>query len=301
MKQIIKVGTRKSPLAIAQTNIVIDEIKKINKDITFEIIRMDTQGDKILNKPLIEFGGKGVFVSEFETALIKKEIDIAVHSAKDMPMNLPKELAIIGVPKREDPRDILVTLRGKNITEGEPFVVGTSSLRRQLQISELYPLVECKNLRGNINTRLRKLEVGEYDAIILAAAGLHRLGLKDLEVFDYKYLSVEEMIPAGGQGILAVEGRKEDPLVEIMSEINDGEAVTCLKTEREVLRLLNAGCQAPIGVFSAIERDRIQVNIMYEHHGILYKLQESSKINDYLGLAGRLVERLMIKIEQKER
>ena len=296
MKQTIKVGSRKSPLAMAQTNLVIKAIQNKYPDATFDVIPIETLGDRILNKPLIEFGGKGVFVSEFETALLNKDIDIAVHSAKDMPMTLAEGLDIVGVPKREDPRDVLITRKGFNLEKKRPLLIGTSSLRRQLQISDIYE-VESKSLRGNINTRLKK---GEYDGIILAAAGLNRLDVKEEENYEFRYLSIDEMIPAGGQGILAVEGRIEDPLLEVIQVINDKQAQRCLETERKVLKLLNAGCQEPIGVYSCMDDNEfLQLWIMYEHQGKLYKLKDRASRKDNLAFAENMVERLLKQIEQR--
>ena len=178
---VIRIGTRKSDLAVIQTKLVADAIEKASPDVRTELVLRQTMGDKILGKPLLEFGGKGVFVSEFEEGLAKGEIDLAVHSAKDMPMDLAEGLAIVAVPEREDPRDVLVTVAGRELSGKKEIVIGTSSPRRQVQIEAIGPklwpgaAVRCEMLRGNVNTRLRKLEEGGYDGILLAAAGLKRL------------------------------------------------------------------------------------------------------------------------------
>lgn len=255
----IRIGTRKSDLAVIQTKLVAAALEKEWPELKTELVLRQTMGDKILGKPLLEFGGKGVFVSEFEQGLAEGEIDLAVHSAKDMPMELGEGMAIIAVPRREDPRDVLVTLAAADLSGKKEIVIGTSSPRRQVQIEALgetfWPgaSVSCRMLRGNVNTRLRKLEEGGYDGILLAAAGLKRLGFLDgsLSQFRFQYLDCEEFIPAGGQGILAVEGRSGDEeAIRLCSPMEDQEARLCLITERKVLRLLNAGCHEPIGVYA---------------------------------------------------
>lgn len=290
MKKTIKVGTRKSRLAMVQTNIIIEKIKQVAPELNFEIIPISTVGDEILNKPLIEFGGKGVFVDVFETALLNGTIDLAVHSAKDMTMQLPKGLGIIGIPEREDPRDVLVTFSKKPNSE-QRCIIGTSSLRRQFQIQAFYN-AECRSLRGNVPTRLDKLKAGEYDGIILAAAGLRRLNLDCSEEFHYRYFTTEEFVPAAGQGILAVEGRLEDELTVIVNQINDINTAICLKTERKVLELMNAGCHEAIGVFSYIKKDKIYMNAVYKKKDNVLKVQENAPTEDYLSLAAGVADKL---------
>ena len=208
MSEIIRIGTRKSALALIQTHLIADELKRAWPDIEVELVTKETLGDKILDKPLQEFGGKGVFVSEFEQAMKEGTIDLAVHSAKDLPMDLGKGLAIAAVSGRGDPR------KGAP-RDRQHIVIGTSSPRRQLEAAEyrgqLWPgagSLTCATLRGNVHTRLRKLEQGLYDGIILAAAGLERLDLMENPSYDYKYLDPQVFIPAGGQGIMAVEARE---------------------------------------------------------------------------------------------
>ena len=179
MKNIIKIGTRKSKLALIQTDIVKDKIKQAFPELEVEIVKIDTKGDQILDKSLTSFGGKGVFTAELEAELLSGEIDIAVHSAKDMPMDFPEGLGIGAVLDRADVRDTFVTTTGKTLEELEPgSIVGTSSLRRELLIKEINPYVTIKLLRGNVQTRLNKLRDGQYDGIILAAAGIERLGYR---------------------------------------------------------------------------------------------------------------------------
>lgn len=226
---------------------------------------------------MLDFGGKGVFVTEFEEALIKGEIDFAVHSAKDLPMELGVGLGIVAVPKREDPRDVLVTVAGRDLHEKDQMVIGTSSLRRRLQIEELgktmWPqkTVRCEDIRGNVETRLLKLDEGLYDGIILAAAGLKRLHMVcppegELgERFEtdgnhcFQYFDCGSFIPAGGQGILAVEGRLHDGLSRIAAGIQDEETRVCLNLERKILKRLDAGCHEPIGIYSRPVKGGIEV------------------------------------------
>lgn len=300
MKNIIRIGTRKSKLAMKQTDIVIELIKKANPEaaIEFEVVPMTTIGDEILNKPLIEFGGKGAFVSEIEKALQNGVIDLAVHSAKDMPMELAQGLAIIGVPRREDPRDVLISLKTRALSQHqkqEQYSIGTSSLRRQMQIGRLYPAT-CNHLRGNVNTRLEKLKNGEYDGIILAAAGIKRLDLDHDVDLTYQYFSCEDVIPAAGQGILAVEGRIGAASYEMVSKINHPETVICLELERMVLRLLGAGCNEPVGVYSYIENQMIYLTIMYgyQEESHLKQVTGNAAVSDYKKLAQELVGKLGI-------
>lgn len=275
---------------MVQTNIIIEMLKQTDPEMKFEIIPISTVGDEVLDKPLIQFGGKGVFVDAFEEALLEGKIDLAVHSAKDMTMQLPKGLGIIGIPKREDPRDVLITA-GQKLDPGKKSVIGTSSLRRQFQIEQFYP-AECKSLRGNVPTRLEKLKKGEYDAIILAAAGLNRLGLKENEQFHYQYFTTEEFVPAAGQGILAVEGRLDDELAGIVGRINDNNTAICLETERGILELLNSGCHEAIGVFSYIIGNMIYINAVYNRGDELLKVKDFAVTEEYVKLAESIADRL---------
>jgi hydroxymethylbilane synthase len=290
LKRIIRIGSRKSRLALVQTNIVIDRIKEYAPELEFEIIPISTVGDEILDKPLTQFGGKGIFVDAFEEALQNHRIDLAVHSAKDMTMQLPEGLGIIGIPKREDPRDVLIT-RDEEPDPDKRLVIGTSSLRRQFQI-EQFCNCECKSLRGNVPTRLDKLRNGEYDAIILAAAGLKRLGLLEEEKLRYRFFSTEEFVPAAGQGILGIEGRKDDEIADIVSHINDREAVICLKTERRVLELLDAGCHEAIGVYSYVLHNILYINAIYQKGTQLLRVREQAPAEDYLMAAARVADQL---------
>lgn len=293
----IRIGTRVSELAMTQTHLVMAALKEKVPEVLFEVVPLQTLGDKILDKPLLSFGGKGVFVSEFEEGLLSGTIDLAVHSAKDMPMALPEGLDIVGVPKREDPRDVLITMKGTTLRE--EAIIGTSSLRRQYQIKALKKVV-CKDLRGNVNTRLRKLEEGQYDGIILAAAGLKRLGLHEETKYTYQYFDCESFVPAGGQGIIAVEGRKDDPISKLISEINDEESVISLNIERDVLQGLNAGCHEPIGVYSFIKEGQFYLTLLKGEEGHIEKVQGAIPINQAKQLASHLVQELKAKCFPQE-
>lgn len=257
----IKIGTRKSKLALAQTKMVADRISKVFPETEIQIINISTTGDKILNKPLAAIGGKGVFVSEIESALINGEIDIAVHSAKDLPLCLAGGLEISGVLKRGNYRDVLVTKSGVSIDNQSDFAVGTGSLRRRLNFKKLYPNATFKDIRGNVDTRLKKLENGEYDGIILAAAGLERLGYDSDNRFNLKYFDYNDFLPAPCQGIIAIESRKSDFATPVINKINDINTFYSFETERYILKLLNADCGMPLGVYSFIKDDKITVAI----------------------------------------
>ena len=255
----IRIGTRKSKLAIVQTQMVALKIREEFPDIEIEIVHISTTGDKILDKPLTAIGGKGVFVSEIEKALLNSEIDIAVHSAKDLPVNLAEGLEISGVLKRGNYRDTFVTKRNRKTENNSAFTVGTGSLRRRLNLQKICPDVSFKDIRGNVDTRLNKLENGEYDAIILAAAGLERLGFHKDERFDFKFFDYNEFLPAPCQGIIAIESRQNDFVTPITKQINDEKTFFSFETEKYILKLLNADCGMPLGAYSFIENNKISL------------------------------------------
>ena len=265
MKNVIKIGTRKSKLALIQTDIVKDKIKKAFPEIEVEIVKIDTKGDQILDKSLTSFGGKGVFTAELEAELLSGAVDIAVHSAKDMPMDFPEGLGIGAVLDRADVRDTFVTTTGKKLEELEPgSVVGTSSLRRELLIKEMNPYVTIKLLRGNVQTRLNKLRNGQYDGIILAAAGIERLGYEKEEGIHYQYLDPDVFLPAAGQGILAVESRTEDEeMAEILAAIHSEKAECLLMAERAFLKTIGGSCNAPAAALCREENGEFSMRAMY--------------------------------------
>ena len=271
LKNTVKVGTRGSKLALAQTELVIKALRERFPQVDFQMVTMSTRGDRDTSRALLEFGGKAVFVEEFEEAILKGDIDIAVHSAKDMPMEIMEGLTISGTLPRACPQDVLIYKSGRSFDRNDSFVVGTSSLRRQYQIRDMYPNAVCKNLRGNVGTRIQKLEAGEYDAIILAAAGLERLEIIDgsagcVEVhkdeLTFRYLSTESMLPAACQGIIAIETRTSGEACDMVRAIDDTEVYTQLTCERAVLSRLNAGCHEPIGVYSELSGDHMKLSLM---------------------------------------
>lgn len=281
----IKIGTRKSKLALAQTNMVVNEIKKYFPSINIEVVHFTTKGDKVLNKPLINIGGKGVFVTEIEEALLNKEIDLAVHSAKDLPLKLQDNLTISSVLKRGNYRDTLVTVKGKEIDFSKETVIGTGSNRRKLAFKNLYPNATFKDIRGNVDTRLNKLYNGEYDGIILAMAGLERLDLLSDSRFTFTPFDYKDFVPAPCQGIIAIESRNND-LTEILSKINHKDTFYSFQTERHILNILNADCGMPLGAYSFVENNKINVVYTSDSKEIITK---SDLIENRFNLAESVV------------
>lgn len=281
----IKIGTRKSKLALAQTNMVVNEIKKYFPSINIEVVHFTTKGDKVLNKPLINIGGKGVFVTEIEDALLNKEIDLAVHSAKDLPLKLQDNLTISAVLKRGNYRDTLVTVKGKEIDFSREIIIGTGSNRRKLAFKNLYPNATFKDIRGNVDTRLNKLYNGEYDGIILAMAGLERLDLLSDSRFTFTPFDYNSFVPAPCQGIIAIESRNND-LTEILSKINHQDTFYSFQTERHILNILNADCGMPLGAYSFVENNKINVVYTSDSKEIITK---SDLIENRFNLAESVV------------
>ena len=281
----IKIGTRKSKLALAQTNMVVNEIKNYFPSINIQVVHFTTKGDKVLNKPLINIGGKGVFVTEIEDAIINKEIDLAVHSAKDLPLQLQDNLTISAVLKRGNYRDTLVTVKGKELDFSRETVIGTGSNRRKLAFKNLYPNATFKDIRGNVDTRLNKLYNGEYDGIILAMAGLERLDLLSDSRFTFTPFDYKDFVPAPCQGIIAVESRNND-LTEILSKINHQDTFYAFETERHILNILNADCGMPLGAYSFVENNKINVVYTSDSKEIITK---SDLIENRFSLAESVV------------
>lgn len=279
MNHKVHIGTRNSRLALRQAEIVALDLKEAVPGIEIMVEPRQTAGDRILNRPLLDFGGKGIFVSEFEQGILNGNLDIAVHSAKDLPMILADGLAIVGVPIREDPRDVLVTLAGHPIGHAGNIVVGTSSPRRKMQISiiggKLWPNanIKCEDIRGNIHTRLDKLGKGMYDALILAAAGIKRLGLEDNARYQLRYFDCEEFVPAGGQGILVVEGREDTKASEFCKKISHESTWRCLLLERRILTLLGAGCHEPVGIYAREKGGVMTVTGIIGRNGNIFRVQ----------------------------
>ncbi|MEL0637828.1 MULTISPECIES: hydroxymethylbilane synthase [Marinomonas] len=258
MKEKIVIATRESQLALWQANNVKAQLESLYPEIKVELLGMTTKGDQILDSPLSKIGGKGLFVKELETALLDGRADIAVHSMKDVPMAFPEGLGLAVICEREDPTDAFVSNNFSSIDE-LPLgsVVGTSSLRRSSQLRMKRPDLVVKDLRGNVNTRLRKLDNGEYDAIILATAGLLRL-----EMQDRIKLRIPDSIslPAGGQGAMGIECRSDDlELLTLLEPLQHEETAIRVTAERAINERLNGGCQAPIACFATLDGDQLFV------------------------------------------
>ncbi len=251
-KKLIRIATRESLLALWQADYVATALKSAHPGLEVEIIKMKSKGDKILDVPLAKVGGKGLFTKELEEGLLAGDADIAVHSMKDVPMELPEGLHLPVICPREDPRDAFVSNTYKSFAElPEGAVVGTSSMRRQCQLLAQRPDLEIKFLRGNVQTRLRKLDDGEYDAIILAGAGLKRL---ELEERITELLDITTLLPACGQGAVGIECRVDDDDVNLMlMALNDNKTQARVLAERAMNRRLEGGCQVPIGGYAELD------------------------------------------------
>ena len=256
--QKIKIGTRSSRLALWQAQFVAEELKKFFPALEIELVKVHTTGDKILDAPLAKIGGKGLFTKELEVKMASGEIDLAVHSLKDVPNELPAGFKIAAITRRAQPFDAFVSNKFFSFDALEKnSVVGTSSLRRAAQILSLRPDLQIKNLRGNVETRLKKLDAGEFDAIILAAAGLERLGYSS-RIAEL----LTEIIPAAGQGALAIETRDDEKILRLVKILNDEETFLAAQVEREFLREIGGSCQIPAGVFAKIDGGKINVRAL---------------------------------------
>ena len=254
--QPLRIATRKSPLAMWQAEHVADALRAAHPGLAVEIIGMSTQGDKILDTPLAKIGGKGLFVKELEQRMLDETADIAVHSMKDVPVELPDGLHLAVVLAREDPRDAFVSASYAALADlPEGAKVGTSSLRRQCQLADRRPDLEIIPLRGNVNTRLRKLDDGEYDAIILAAAGLIRLGMGER---IRSFISTGDSLPAIGQGAIGIECRSDDARTNaLLQPLHDVDTADCIAAERAMNQRLEGGCQVPIGGHAELDGDTL--------------------------------------------
>ncbi len=259
----IRIGSRQSRLAVAQTELVAKLIEKEYPEVETEIVTMKTTGDKILTKSLELIGGKGLFVKELEQALREGNIDLAVHSLKDLPMEMPEDLPVLAYTKREDPRDVLVLRRGlMKLPEGPR--IGTCSRRRKMQMGRMYPGIQFTDLRGNVQTRLRKLEEQNLDGTVLAAAGLKRLHMEEQIT---EYYSVEMMVPAAGQGILAVQGRNTPGNAALAACIDCKESRAEAAAERAFVRVLGGGCNSPIAAHARTDGERLLLTGLYYEEG----------------------------------
>ncbi len=256
MTQILRIATRKSALALWQAEYVKARLEHFHPNLQVELVPMSTQGDKILDTPLAKIGGKGLFVKELETAMLEGRADIAVHSMKDVPVEFPDGLMLSTICEREDPRDAFVSNHYSSLDQlPAGSVVGTSSLRRQCQLKALRPDLQIRDLRGNVNTRLAKLDAGEFDAILLAAAGLIRLGFTDR---IRTYLPVENSLPANGQGAVGIECRSDDAAVRaLLAPLEHAPTRLAVLAERAMNRRLQGGCQVPIGAFAELQGEQL--------------------------------------------
>ena len=252
----IRIATRKSALALWQAEYVKARLEQAHPGLLVTLVPMVSRGDKLLDSPLSKIGGKGLFVKELETALLENEADMAVHSMKDVPMDFPQGLGLFCICEREDPRDAFVSNTYASLDAlPEGSVVGTSSLRRQAQLLTRRPDLNIRFLRGNVNTRLAKLDAGEYDAIILAAAGLIRLGFEDRIT---SAISIDDSLPAGGQGAVGIECRSADSEIHaLLAPLHHADTAVRVTAERALNKHLNGGCQVPIACYAVLEGDQI--------------------------------------------
>lgn len=290
------IGTRGSKLALWQAEWVLARLRELEPGLPVSLKRIKTTGDKILDTPLAAIGGKGLFVKEIEDALLRGEIDLAVHSMKDVPTHLPAGLEILSIPEREDPRDALISRHGASLDRlAAGARIGTSSLRRQAQLLNARPDLSIQILRGNLDTRIRKLEAGEYDGILLAAAGLRRLGWADRVT---EYLSPDVCLPAIGQGALALEGRADDVFVrDVAARLDHRPTRIAVTAERALLERLEGGCQVPIAAHATIAGESLSMSALVAgvngHRLVRDSIQGSVDEAHRLGvqLAERLLER----------
>ena len=290
----IRIATRQSPLALWQAEHVSTRLRQAFPNIDTELVTMVTRGDKILDAPLSKVGGKGLFVKELEQGMLENRADIAVHSMKDVPVEFPQGLHLAVIMEREDPSDAFVSNHYRNLEEiPKNARIGTSSLRRQCQIKARFPDSEILSLRGNVNTRLAKLDAGEYDAIILASAGLKRLGLEQRIT---ERLETQDSLPAMGQGAIGIECRDDDSDIHQYLRVLHHDAThLCVTAERAMNARLNGGCQVPIAGFAEIIGDRLHMRGLVGHPNgsVLYRTEGSASLNQAEVLGIRLAEDLL--------
>ncbi|MFW0884238.1 hydroxymethylbilane synthase [Candidatus Acidulodesulfobacterium sp. H_13] len=305
----IKIGTRGSKLALYQANLVRDELSRVYhnlaEDIEIEIIILKTSGDKILNASLSSFGGKGLFVKEIEEALLDGDVDIAVHSLKDVPQVIPEGLTIGAVLKRDDPRDCIILKDKSGVSKADSFehllpalknhaIIGTSSLRRRSLIAKLRDDVIFKSLRGNVDTRLEKLKSGLFDAIVLSSSGLIRLNFAShIDI----YLDPLKFIPQCGQGVIAIEYKagRED-IKEAVLHLNDEDTLVCVFAERACIKKLNCGCASPVGAYAYLKEGNLRIKCFVSNtHGEYLEDELEGDKGDYENIGNSLAIRLIDK------
>ncbi|TBU89057.1 hydroxymethylbilane synthase [Stutzerimonas kirkiae] len=294
MSRHIRIATRKSALALWQAEYVKARLQAAHPEVSVSLVPMVSRGDKLLDAPLAKIGGKGLFVKELETALLEGEADIAVHSMKDVPMDFPEGLGLYCICEREDPRDAFVSNRYENLAAlPQGSVVGTSSLRRQAQLLARRPDLEIRFLRGNVNTRLAKLDAGEYDAIILAAAGLIRLGFAER---IRSSISAEQSLPAGGQGAVGIECRSDDTeLHALLAYLDHAPTALRVTAERAMNKHLNGGCQVPIACYAVIENEQLWLRgLVGQPDGrLLLRAEQHAPLEQAEALGIRVAEALL--------
>ncbi len=286
---VINVGSRDSALAVAQSELVMGDLKKLNPSLDFKLVTMKTTGDIILDRTLDKIGGKGLFVKELEQALLEGHVDIVVHSYKDVPMVVNPEIPIVAVSKRENPKDVLILPNGINhLNDSKP--IGCSSMRRRLQLANLYPEAAVQPVRGNVLTRLKKLDTGEYSALVLAYAGIKRLGL---EHRINRIFETTEIIPSACQGILAIQARK-DYNVDFLLNYHHKETYIISECERSFVRTLNGGCSAPVAAFAQIDGDVINLTGFYMNEkDVIFKDSIVGKVENAVDLGKNLAKSMM--------
>ncbi len=293
-KKLLKIATRRSPLALWQANYIKDRLTQLYPQLTVELVPMVTKGDVILDTPLAKIGGKGLFVKELENALLNAEADIAVHSMKDVPMQFPAGLGLSVICKREDPRDAFVSNSYRTLDElPEGAVVGTSSLRRQCQLKALRPDLNIQSLRGNVGTRLSKLDNGDYDAIILASAGLIRLGMADRIA---SFIDTETSLPAAGQGAVGIECRTDDlETQQLLAPLADAETTACVLAERAMNNHLQGGCQVPIAGYAVIRDNQLYLKALVgkTDGSLIIRAENQSAVENSQELGVQVAESLL--------
>lgn len=297
LPETLTIATRESPLALWQAHYVKDRLEEIYPNLDVKLLPMTSRGDHILDVPLAKVGGKGLFVKELEQALLNKQADIAVHSMKDVPMEFPEGLGLAVICEREDPRDAFVSNTIASFDElPQGAIVGTSSMRRQSQLLARRPDLDIRFLRGNVNTRLRKLDEGEYDAIILAAAGLIRLEMAN-RITDY--LPVDISLPAGGQGAVGIECREDDVAVkQLLAPLNHELTSQCVQAERAMNQRLEGGCQVPIASYAIHSEEGslwLRGRVGQPSGELLLKDEVSGQPHEAIAMGVTLAERLLEK------
>ena len=290
----IRIATRKSPLALWQANFVKQNLLLAHKDLKVELIPMVTQGDIILDSPLSKIGGKGLFVKQLEQAILNNEADIAVHSIKDIPAQFPEGLMLAAICQRDEVRDAFVANKYASLNDlPEGAIVGTSSLRRQCQLRSHFPHLIIKDLRGNVGTRLNKLDEEQYDAIILASVGLKRLSLEHRIT---QYIDTDLILPAVGQGAIGIESRTDDKqILDIISVLDDKKSRACIQAERAMNNALQGGCQVPIAGYCRLNNDELMLQGLVGRvdGSKIIKQQITGFINEAESLGEKLAKQLL--------